>query len=66
MHVEELEEAQEYMVQCTFKSRGIDRIEMVDLVGSVNENLQLGYLSSHPSRRLDVYCIIRLNQRLWP
>ena len=41
-------------------------MEMVDLVGSLNENLQLGYLSSHPSRRLDVNCIIRLNQKLWP
>lgn len=63
--MEKLEKARELMSQCTFESWGVDGTETIDLVGSLNENLQLGDLSSHPSRRLDVYSRKRLNQRLW-
>lgn len=50
MHVEGHKETQEPMAQCRFESRGIDRIEIVDLVESLNENLKLDDLSSDPSR----------------
>lgn len=56
MHVEECKAAQEFMAQCTFQSWGTDGTEEADLAGCLNENLQLGDLSSYPKRRLDEYC----------